>query len=67
MRGSALVEAVVGVKKIWPEQLGQEFVVGDVRDLGPDDGSRLLVQMIAVPVRVLGFELVDLKVVLPHE
>ena len=63
----ARIEAVVGVRRFWPEQLGQEFVIGDVGDLGADDGARLLVQMIAVPIWMLGLELVDLIVVLAHE
>ena len=52
----ARIETVVGVKEVRPEQLRQEFIVSDVCDLGPDDGPRFLVQMIAFPVRVLGFE-----------
>ena len=38
-----------------------------MRDLGPDDGSRLLIKMFAVPVRMLGGELIDLVIVLAHE
>jgi hypothetical protein len=38
-----------------------------VRDLGPDDGSRLLIKMFAVPVRMLGGELIDLVIVLAHQ
>ena len=53
-RVHARVEAVVGGKEVRPEQLRQELVVGDVRDLGPDDGARLLIEMVTVPVRVLG-------------
>ena len=54
MRGSTLNRSRYRRDRVGAEQAHQEFRIGDVRDLGRDDGAGLLVELVAGPVRIEG-------------
>ena len=66
-RIDARIVAGVGRDRVGAEQAHQEFRIGDVRDLGRDDGAGLLVELVAGPARIEGLQPVDLVVVLAQE
>ena len=50
-----------------PQQMGEEFIVSDMGNLGGDDGLGLLIQLITRPIRMLGRQPVHLKIMLAHK
>ena len=61
------IKALIGGEEVLAQQLGQELVVGDMRDLRADNGASFLIEVVTGPVRMLQSQLIDLVIMLAHE
>ena len=61
------VMSLVVADRIAADQFGQEFVVGDLCNLSANDGSGVLIELVATPFGVLLAEIPNQAVVLSNE